>query len=441
MWHHFDISNWDSTDVDYSTERAPITPSQIWMLQETVRAPHSPQFNVPVALRLGPDVIPTDVVASLDAVCRTHSILRSVITIGEGARLFQLKERLDVAPNVTVDVVERSPSEFDLNKWMEQQIYTAISPLGPYPLRAALLRLPSMEWLFLLVLHHIAVDGHSVRTIAREFIEELDQPGFLDGGPQPPQFAAWVLQQTSAACAGAFDAAVQRWVTRLQDAAHAPPLPFSANCHALDAPTKRAVRSYDRSDAERLHRFMAEKSVPPVAVFCSVLLRWLHELDRVGPQVVAVQVDGRSDWALTRLVGPVATTLPLLVTIDANECANLLLHRVTEAFLDVCEDADAPMNDILSQLFETRESSFTLSRILLTLDQDASFSETNTFRGQVEIERHLVPAPSLGPYDVAMSVRLTQGRFTVEAVVREPVAADKILNGWDQALNWVMCAS
>lgn len=425
----------------YSGGNAPITPSQIWMLQETVRAPHSPQFNVPVALRLGPDVTRTDVVASLDAVCRTHSILRSTITIGEGARLFLLNGKLDAAPNVSVDMVERSPFEIDLNDWMERKICTAISPLGPYPLRAALLRLPSMEWLFLLVLHHIAVDGHSVRTIVREFIEELDQPGFLDRGPRPPQFGAWVLQQTSATSAGTFDASVQRWLYRLHDAAHATPLPFSANCHTLDVPTKRTVRSYDRSDAEPLRSWMKEKSVPPVVVFCSVLLRWLQDLGRFGPQVVAVQVDGRSDWALTRLVGPVATTLPLLVAIDANDCANAVLHRVTEVFLDACEDADAPMNDILSRLFEGREPGFALSRVLLTLDNDASFSETNTFRGQAEIERHLVPAPSLGPYDVVMNVRLTQDRFTIEAVAPESVAAEKILNGWNEALNWILCDS
>jgi Condensation domain len=427
--------------VGYSNEGALITPSQIWMLLETARAPQSPQFNVPIALRLGPDVTRIDVLAALDAVCRTHSILRSIITIGQGPRPFQMEEILDAAPNVTVDELGHSAFEFDLNKWMEQQICTAISPLGPYPLRAALLRLPSMEWLFLLVLHHIAVDGYSVRTIAREFIEELDQPGFLDGGPRPPQFADWVLQQTSATSVGAFDTSVQRWLSRLHDAAHAPPLPFSTNSDALDLSTRRSVRSYDPSDAERLRSLMAEKSVPPVAVFCSVLLRWLQGFDRLGPQVVAVQVDGRSDWALTRLVGPVATTLPLLVTLEANEYANSLLYRVTETFLDACEDADAPLHEVLSQFFETREPGFTLSRILLTLDNESPLPETNTFCGQLEIERHLVPAPFLGPYDVVMNVRLTHDRFSIEAVVSEPVAAEKILNDWDQALSWVMSDS
>lgn len=419
---------------------APITASQTWMLQETVRAPHCPQFNLPIALRLGREVTPAEVMASLYAVCRTHFTLRSVIKIGEGARPVQTKAMLDVAPYVSVDAVQLLPTEFDLDEWMEQRIFKAISPLGPYPFRAALLRLPSKEWLFLLVLHHIAVDGHSVRTIAHEFLKELEQPGFLDSEPEPPQFIDWVLQQILAASSGAFEGCVVRWLTRLHNVAHAPPLPFSANRDALDLATRRTIRSYGNSDTKRLSRLIAENSVLPVTVFCCVLLRWLQMLGRSGPQVVAVQVDGRSDLALTRLVGPVATTLPLLVVLDANDCATSLLQRAMEAFLEACEDTNAPLTEALSRLFEKREPGFVLSRVLLTLDNEETLSESNSFLGQVELQRHLVPAPSLGPYDVVMSVRLAADRFTIEAVLPETVAAAEILDDWERALNWVMSA-
>ncbi|MBY8850641.1 non-ribosomal peptide synthetase, partial [Saccharothrix sp. MB29] len=152
----------------------------------------NPSYAVPVALRLRGAVDVPALRAALADVVDRHEALRTVFP-EVGGTPHQLVRHGAAAP---LALLTAAPG--DLGAVLRRVVAAPFDLTGDLPLRTALVRLADDEHVLLLVLHHIAGDGWSMRPLLRDLAEAYTAR--LDGhapdrAALPVQYADYALWQ------------------------------------------------------------------------------------------------------------------------------------------------------------------------------------------------------------------------------------------------------
>ncbi len=141
-------------------ERVPLSFAQrgLWFLNR-VEGP-SPTYNVPLVLRLRGELDHAALRAAIDDLVERHASLRTIFPEIDGEPVQQLSE---LRPRFAL---ERVP-ESELGERMKKAVRTAFDLAAEVPLRAWSFEV-GHEHVLLLLLHHIAVDGWSLATLAAD---------------------------------------------------------------------------------------------------------------------------------------------------------------------------------------------------------------------------------------------------------------------------------
>src|SRR5215472_5531967 len=136
---------------------------RLWFLEQM--EPGSPEYNVPLRLRLEGELGVEELRWALGEVVRRHEVLRTVF-VSEGGRA-----RQEVGEWQGMELEEedlREEGEEGARRMAEAEGLRGFDlERGPL-LRARLLRLGERQWVLLLTLHHIVTDGWSVGVMWRE---------------------------------------------------------------------------------------------------------------------------------------------------------------------------------------------------------------------------------------------------------------------------------
>ncbi|WP_347231897.1 condensation domain-containing protein, partial [Streptomyces malaysiensis] len=144
-------------------ERLPLSFGQqrLWFLHQ-LEGP-SAAYNVPLAVRLSGELDREALRLALDDVVARHESLRTVFAEdAQGAYQVVLDEGVQV-PWAVAQVPEEQ-----LPKRLESAVQYAFDLSAEIPIRAALFELGLDEHALLLVVHHIATDGWSLRPLVRD---------------------------------------------------------------------------------------------------------------------------------------------------------------------------------------------------------------------------------------------------------------------------------
>ncbi|GAB1818979.1 amino acid adenylation domain-containing protein [Herbidospora sp. RD11066] len=155
---------------------------RLWMLDRL--NPGSPEYLVPMAVRLRGVLDPARVREAWERLVARHEILRTRYAVVDG------EPRQIVDPAGPIDFTATTGSE-------ESALAVARQPFdlaAEWPIRVRLIELGPDDHLLVAVLHHIACDGWSTGVLQREFTALYlgDDPG-----PAPVQYAdyaAWVTE-------------------------------------------------------------------------------------------------------------------------------------------------------------------------------------------------------------------------------------------------------
>ncbi|NJP83086.1 hypothetical protein HCK01_38480, partial [Streptomyces sp. AA8] len=130
--------------------------------------------------------------AALTDVVGRHEALRTVFAERAGTPYQRILDGVEVALTV------REAAEGDVAELMQEAARYPFDLAREVPLRAELFALGSDEWVLVLVLHHIAADGWSLRPLAQDIATAYGHrcrgqaPSW---SPLPVQYADYTLWQ------------------------------------------------------------------------------------------------------------------------------------------------------------------------------------------------------------------------------------------------------
>ncbi|MGW4871935.1 amino acid adenylation domain-containing protein [Streptomyces chartreusis] len=291
-----------------------------------------------------------------------HPMLRLRITShGTPPRQYTAPaEPTDRAPR-WYDVQDRTADNTSPLPDLEQSLYNRPFDLTTEdPARALLIR-DGHEAHLLLVIHHSAADGYSLKVLCEELwsLYTALAPGAppLELPAPRAEFADYAACITTDRESPAFARDQQYWRTRIAEhttaANTAPALPYDGDPGAVPAPPLTHHQStVDASLTAALREVAARHEITLfhllLAVYGRCLARW-------GAQrAVAVNVARARREAplpgIDRLVGPLADTLPVFATVDPDEPVTALARRLRHIWHEAESHATLTSPDIAALL-------------------------------------------------------------------------------------------
>ncbi|SDP27884.1 amino acid adenylation domain-containing protein [Streptomyces sp. cf386] len=277
--------------------------------------------------------------------------------------------RLYTAP---ADPTDRAPHWYEVHEPhdtappvpdLEQRLYNRPFDLTvEAPVRAALVRdhLDAHLAHLLLVVHHSAADGYSLKVLCEELWSLYTA---LAHGRSPlelpaprAEFADYADRVTAERRSPDFTRDRQYWRSRIAEhtaAATAPALPYDGDPDALpEPPLTHHQTAVDATLTAALRELAARHEVSLfhllLAVYGRCLARWS------GQRAVAVNVArARREASLPgidRLVGPLADTLPMFADVDLDEPVTALARRVQRIWHEAESHATLGSPDIAALL-------------------------------------------------------------------------------------------
>ncbi len=321
--------------------------------------PGSPAYQLCGALRIRGALRVELVQEAIAALLARHEVLRTGFADGPDG----VEQVVHPPGSVAVEFPVREVAGDDVRPRAAALSRTGFDLTRPPLLRGELLRVrdaTAPEWVLLLCVHHIVVDGWSLGLLVAELGEVYralavgDRPRLPELAVQYVDFAVWQRQRLSG------DTLTEQlgfWREELAD------LPVG------ELPTDRP-RSAERSYAGdtvpitvepavlRALRGIADDSratvfMALVSVLSVVLGRWSGERD----VVVGTPMAGRRRTELEPVVGFFVNTVPLRVRYTEQESFRALVRRVREVCTGVFAHQDVPFERLVHELAPDRDGS------------------------------------------------------------------------------------
>ncbi len=392
-------------------ERIPLAPAQTRLWFTHRMAPDDPTYNMSGALALA-DAADVDAWrAAVADVLERHEILRTVFPAVDGEPVQQILStpdalaRLDAACPTAIEVDEDGRSAtiarlagvgFDL----QTQI----------PLRATVVTGDPAGDAVVVVVHHIAADGFSLRPLLADLTRAYDarRAGHAPTlTPLPLQYADVAV--TQAESLGTVDAPSPRmsdglafWEDELRGAPQVLELPTDRRRPRVATGAGATVDLTLPGEIAAGVREMARVSgTTPFTVFHTALAILLARLAATDDVTIGTAVAGRDDPALADLVGMFVTTVVLRTPMRAEATVADLLagnHRIRAAAL---AHADIPFERVVDAIAPQRTPAHTpLFQVALTVGPD-HLAELASWEGAAGLLDARVPAAK---YDLTWTI-------------------------------------
>ncbi|WP_257454347.1 non-ribosomal peptide synthetase [Archangium lipolyticum] len=348
---------------------------RMWFLHQL--QPESAAYNVARAVELSGSVDERLLEAALRQLLSRHTALRSVFSSSEGqprlafqevpSRVLESEELSSVAEGEREAVLSRRLREESSRPFSLEQ--------GPL-YRFRLLRFSAQRHVFLLVLHHLVVDGWSLNVLMRELgtlYSALAREQVPQLAPLPLEYADFAAWQRTPAATALESSHLEYWKRQLADA---PPL--------LELPTDKprpTVRTDQGAQTEPLplpsglteavRALCRERQVTPFMVFQAAFSALLHRYSQQTDLCVGTPVAGRTHLTLEGVVGLFVNTVVLRNTVTPGTPFSELLARARETTLAAYSHQEAPFERVVEALQVERSPGRTpLFQVMFDLYQE-----------------------------------------------------------------------
>ena len=337
------------------------TQRRMWFLNRL--APDAVGYHLPLAVRLEGELDVDALRSALADVTARHEALRTVFpSIGDEPVQVVLGE-LESGPELTV-VTGRSGADLDL--LLAEAIVSPFDLAVDLPLRASLFAPGPQEHVLLLVVHHIAFDGWSMRVLGDDLAEAYGarRAGSTPNwSPLPVQYADYTLWQQQFLGSEEEPESLQSrqlayWTEALRGIPDELELPHD---HPRPAGTISAGDAVRFTVPAELHRELVglarSSGVSPFMVVQAALAATLSKLGAGTDIPLGAPIAGRTDESLHGLVGFFANTLVLRTDTSGDPTFQQLLQRVREADLSAYQHQDLPFERLVDALNPARSLS------------------------------------------------------------------------------------
>ncbi|WIN00204.1 amino acid adenylation domain-containing protein [Actinoplanes oblitus] len=338
-------------------EHLPLSYAQrrLW-LTDAVQGPGT-TYNVPMAIPLHGRLDVGALTAALTDLTTRHQVLRTVIgTVGD-----EPCQRILAPEPVDVDHIPATAG--DLDELLTAAAGHVFDLAAERPLRVTLFDLGDDEYVLLLLLHHIATDGQSLRPLLDDLATAYAArcagaaPGWA---PLPVQYADYTLWQRDllgdpADPDSRHATDLRYWTTNLNglpDEIGLPldrPRPATADHRGAAVPVR-----VEPALADRIRVVAREQRCTPFMVVQAALALTLSRFGAGTDVALGTPVAGRTDPALDPLVGFFVNTLVLRTDVSGDPSFGELLARVRRADLDALAHQELPFDQLLEALQPVR---------------------------------------------------------------------------------------
>ncbi|WP_159066445.1 non-ribosomal peptide synthetase, partial [Streptomyces hygroscopicus] len=331
--------------------------ARLWFLHR-LEGP-SPTYNMPVTLRLTGHVdIPALEAALADVVAR-HESLRTVFPEVDGVPQQRVLPVREARPQLTVTPVDAS----ELDAALAAAVRHTFDLETDIPLWAQLLRISAEEHALVLVVHHIASDGWSLRPLLGD-VSTAYRERCAGREPEwaelPVQYADYTLWQRDLLGdiedpSSQIAAQVEYWKQTLAglpdrislptDRPYPPTASYEGDTISFAWPADLHTRLEDLARQSGTSLFM---------VIHAALAALLSRMGGGEDIAVGSPIAGRTDQALDDLVGFFVNTLVLRTDTSGDPTFRQLLHHVRERSLDAYAHQDVPFEHLVETLNPAR---------------------------------------------------------------------------------------
>ncbi|MFF3215470.1 amino acid adenylation domain-containing protein [Streptomyces sp. NPDC002886] len=336
-------------------ERLPLSFAQqsLWLVSQLQE--HGTSYNVPMAVRLEGAVDVAALRAAFGDLVGRHEPLRTRITTVDG----DPRQVVDPAGPAVFEV--RTVPARDRDTELLAAARHSFDLAAEHPLRATLLRTGEAETTLLVLLHHIATDGQSLRPLfddlSTAYAARLEGRA-PDLAPLPVDYADYALWQRAVQADGELlDGQLAYWKSALAGIPEELGLVTDRPRPAVAGQVGGAVRfDFGRRLHKRIVELARAERCTPFMVVQAALAALLTRLGAGTDIPLGSPVAGRTDEALSDLVGFFVNTLVLRTDTSGDPAFRELLSRVRVADLDAFAHQDVPFDLVLEAVNPTRTS-------------------------------------------------------------------------------------
>lgn len=394
-------------------ERIPLSAAQrrLWFLGRM--SPGTPEYNMPVVLRLTGALDVGAMQGALEDLVARHESLRTRFGDVDGEPYQYAVGSDDAVP----ELHSISVSAATVHGAVSGLIRTGFDLASDLPLRAQLFEIDLENHVLVLVLHHIAGDGWSFAPLARDLTEAYESrvrgKDFNGRPPLPVQYADYALWQQE--LLGSDDdpsslatRELDHWRSTLAGSPDEIALPRDRP--RGERPTS-AGSSVPVEIPAKLHAELAEFAAGSGASLFMVLhAGFAAVLSRMGAGedvVIGTPVAGRSDERLDELIGFFVNSLALRTRVEQEMTFRELLGHVRDVDLTALGHQSVPFERIVEDLAPPRRAGRNpLFQVLFTL-QNASKPTIHLDGLDIELESADVAAAK---FDLSLTLTEQEGR-------------------------------
>ena len=327
----------------------------------------------PRAMRLRGPLDVAALEASLHEICTRHEALRTTFGTRDGEPV-QIVGTPRPVPLTRVDLRELPPEarEAEVSRLIVRESRRPFDLSRDLMLRATLMRLDDEEHVLLLMMHHIASDGESVKVFSGELsaLYNALRAGRRAYLPElPVQYVDYVVWQWQRLQDGELQRLMNYWKDQLADA------PLALHMPAGQRPlwpsrTGGRARQELRMPAWLLRELHALCRRQNVTLFMTLLATWATLLHRYSGEediLIGTYTANRNRPEVERLIG-CFTNFLLVLRHDLGRDPSFteLLRRVRKTALDAFSHSELPEEILLKELYVRCDIVFTLQTTSLS---------------------------------------------------------------------------
>jgi amino acid adenylation domain-containing protein len=330
-----------------------LSPTQLAVARWSAQRPGAADLVLPLVVRLRGRVDTAALGQALRSVVGRHDILRSVLqpAVGADPRLVPGAGSTPTEVRL-IDLAHLPPhaAEAEAGRLAELMVAHPMVLSARPPVRMALLRLATDEWVLAVVLHRIAADPWSVEVVSHEILREYAAgiAGKSAALGKPVQYVDWAAEQRCRLDTDEGRAQLRYWRTQL---ARLPTLRLIGDDGTSTVPVV-PVRHYfvvppDTTDslADLARGELATPYMVMLAAFAVLLHGWSMQEDLVigGPTT------GRHHAGLAEVVGPCADALALRCDLSGELTFRQLVGQMRERTIAALSNSDVPFVTLADQ--------------------------------------------------------------------------------------------
>ncbi len=345
---------WQINPVD-TPQRVQMSYNQqgLWLVDQV--AGGTSDYNVLCGIGLNGDIRPPLLLKAWQQVQQRQQSLRTRFEFEQGKAFGRVHEQLlEQLPVIDLTEFDSEQQRLRVDEQIKREFGHVFDLAENDLFRLHLYQMGKNDYVMLINLHHIIVDGWSIRLLIGEILTIYDA---LLGGrepvlpPLPVQYVDFAYWQRTWMEQGGFDEQLTYWRKQLNNSPALSALPFDHDFPTSEAPCGAVINAdFDDDSVAPLRRFAIAQSTTLFTVMLSCWKMLLFMETGKTDIVLGIDVANRVMPELEGVMGFFMDQVPLRSQLKAQASVGEFIAQVSHNCIEAFANQDIPFEQLVSKL-------------------------------------------------------------------------------------------